>query len=144
MAGIHQRPNPRTQPIRTGEPGRIGDSLNWFRIGDEGNQAQLGAALWAQQGEGDEQPREQDRPLVPAVRAPGADAAGVVTGAGASVVVASCPSAVTAARSGEWDASTPMIAVAMPARRRDQGGEPIEQFQGGEGQRGPAVGLGFR
>jgi hypothetical protein len=32
----------------------------------------------------------------------------------------------------------------MPTRRRDQGGEPVEQFLGREGQRGPAVGLGFR
>lgn len=42
-----------------------------------------------------------------AVRAPGADAARVVAGAGASVAVASRPSAVTAARSGAWGASTP-------------------------------------
>jgi hypothetical protein len=33
--------------------------------------------------------------------------------------------------------------VGMAARRRDQGGEPLEQFQGGERQRGAAVRLGF-
>jgi hypothetical protein len=41
------------------------DACHWFSPGDEGDQVQLRAALWAQQREGREQPCEQDGPVVP-------------------------------------------------------------------------------
>ena len=40
------------------------DACHWFSRGDEGDQAQLSTALWAEQREGGEQPCEQDRPVV--------------------------------------------------------------------------------
>ena len=37
-----------------------------------------------------------------------------------------------------------MIAVAVQARRREQGGEPVEEFEWGEPDHGTAVGRGPR
>ena len=37
-----------------------------------------------------------------------------------------------------------MVAVAVQARRRDQGGEVVDELQRDEGQRGAAVALGLR
>ena len=37
-----------------------------------------------------------------------------------------------------------MVAVAVQARRRDQGGEMVDELQRGEGQRGAPVALGLR